>query len=50
VVGVDGVVHQNWAIFIPPFLLDFSLLELLLVFAIFVQIGLVSHFCGQVAS
>jgi len=49
VVGVDGVVWQKCAISIRSLLLEFSLLELLLVFAIFAQIVLVSRFCGQVA-
>jgi len=50
VVGVDGVVRQNWSISILPLPLDFASLELLLVFTIFSQVGLVSRLCGQVAS
>jgi len=50
VVGVDGAFWQNCANSICPYFVDFALLELVLIFAIFVQVGLVSNLCGQFAS
>jgi len=50
VVGDDGAFWKNCANSFYPYLVNFTLHELLLVFAIFWQVGLFSHLYGQFAS